>query len=130
MIALQSLVASSQQLGVPPGVDLPVVADLVRSFVDEASALEGWTAQRDESVAQAAFDLGFLDLLRGDEVAQSVVVQKLLTKVRPSLLHLDETDPGTAAPKHALRIRDGPPQPPGRFPAAHSDPPSTPSRPS
>ncbi|ORY24078.1 hypothetical protein BCR39DRAFT_548040, partial [Naematelia encephala] len=81
MRALHSLVASTRQLGIPPNVSLPVVTELVGGFVDAARALDGWTSKSDESAVQAAFDLAFLTIIRGEDVARDAQVQKLLTKI-------------------------------------------------
>lgn len=84
MVSLHSLVVSVRHLGIPPGINLPVVSDLVKAFVDDARGLDGWTVQNDEAAAQAAFDIAFLGMFAGEELGGNVQVQKLLTKVRPS----------------------------------------------
>ena len=81
MLSLHSLVISVRHLGLPPGVNLPVVADLVKEYVEDTRGLEGWSYQKEEAAAQAAFDLAFLGLLSGAEVGKDVAVQKLLSKV-------------------------------------------------
>jgi hypothetical protein len=66
MLALQSLVGAVRQLGIPRGVETGVVRDVVESFVDQAKALDGWKHMREEGAVQAAVDLGFLSLVRGE----------------------------------------------------------------
>jgi len=81
MISLQSLVVSSRRLGIPPGVSVTTIQELVEGFVDAARELDGWVTQKEESVAQAAVDLGFLGMLKGEGVDDNISVQKMLAKV-------------------------------------------------
>jgi hypothetical protein len=81
VVALHSMVKATRRLGLPPKTDLPVVADLVKGFVDRARSLEGWEKAEEEGAAQAAFDLAFLGVLVGEEVGKNIAVQKLLGKV-------------------------------------------------
>src|SRR5689334_5768339 len=81
MVALHSLVAASRQLGLPSDMQLSIVEDLVRGFVANAKTLDGWSSAEEETAAEAAFNIAFLDLLIGENVETDDMVQKLLTKV-------------------------------------------------
>lgn len=94
MVALHSLVTASRKLGIPPGSDLPIVKDLVYSFVEGARALDGWKAREAEGAAQAALDLSFLAILVEEESKSDVTIQKLLVKVSDTLTRQAQpTDP-------------------------------------
>jgi len=89
MIALQSLVAATRLLGIPQGVETNVVRDMVRSFVKQARGLEGWNGLSEECAVQGAVDMGFLNLISGDEPIDATV-EGLLAKV--SLHFNDQCD--------------------------------------
>ena len=81
MSALFSLVGATRQLGIPPDARLPVIPQLMDDFVASARQLDGWSSMLDERAAQAAFDHGFLVVIRGGDVLESPVVQTHLAKV-------------------------------------------------
>ncbi|TXT07513.1 hypothetical protein VHUM_03233 [Vanrija humicola] len=89
--ALTDLVKGVRKLGIPPTTNVPIVPNLLSAFTAEVRGLEGWRREGDEAVAQAAVDLGFLTLLKGDDVAKDEVVNKLLAKV--ALAELKSTLP-------------------------------------
>lgn len=89
MIALQSLVVATRLLGIPQGVETNVVRDMVRSFVKQARGLEGWNGLSEECAVQGAVDMGFLNLISGDEPIDPTV-EGLLAKV--SLHFNDQCD--------------------------------------
>jgi hypothetical protein len=69
--ALQSLVTCSRQLGLPAGIVLPIVPDLIKAFVEafvEATRGLGWANLAVEGRVQASLDLGLLGLLVGGRV--------------------------------------------------------------
>lgn len=72
---------SIRYLGIPPSVNLPIVADLVKEYIEDARALEGWSSQQAEAACQAAFDLAFLGMIGGEDLIKDMVVQKILAKV-------------------------------------------------
>ena len=80
MIALQSLVAATRLLGIPQDTETGVVRDMVRSFVQQARGLDGWKVLNEECAVQGAVDLGFLNLISGDEPIDPTV-EGLLAKV-------------------------------------------------
>lgn len=84
MISLYALVASTRQLGIPPGTNHTIVQDLVKSYVDAARALDGWKKQKEDGIVQAIVDLGFLGLLRGDKLEKDETVQGLIKIVSPA----------------------------------------------
>lgn len=77
--ALTHLVTEVRRLGILPGMDLPVVPALLRTFIHQVRTdyqkLEGYAA------AQGALDLAFCTLLLGDDVGSDEGVKKLLEKV-------------------------------------------------
>ena len=79
--ALRSLVDAVPLLGLPPGVEVSAVPDLLNSFIDEARKLEGWDKVNDASAVQAAVDLGIIALLRGDKLEADAFVKKALSHV-------------------------------------------------
>lgn len=82
--ALMELSGDVKRLGVPPGVQLPVVENLLRAFIDKARGLD-WASVADErAAAQAAFDLAFFLRLSGvpaSDLASDTTVTSLLDKV-------------------------------------------------
>ncbi len=129
MISLQSLVVSVRQLGIPPGVKLPIVTDLVKGFVSDAREMPGWLMRKDEAAAQAAFDLAFLGMLEGMGAGKNMVVQKLLSKVCGISWSCISVDEETDSAKHPCRFRGKSPLPDCRRPATNPTPPSSPSHP-
>ncbi|WVQ78802.1 hypothetical protein IAT38_000893 [Cryptococcus sp. DSM 104549] len=89
MLSLQSLVSSSKTLGIPPGVDVPIMGDLVQAFVAESRKLEGWKSVgklgEGEGAAQVAVDQGFFSLLAGEKIEDVGIVQEMLQKVPTSM---------------------------------------------
>ncbi|WVQ93491.1 hypothetical protein IAU59_000565 [Kwoniella sp. CBS 9459] len=82
MVSLQALVASVQKLGIPPNIELPIVSDTLKAFVDAAKGLEGWKSQSSsvEGSTQAAMDLAFLVHLSGEKPSSDEVVKRFLSK--------------------------------------------------
>lgn len=87
--ALTHMVHAVRSLGIPTGITLPVVPKLVSAFVDSCHGLEGWKTQEGDAAAQAAADLGFLALIKGEKVEKDDVVQKLLNKVGKNVFTTD-----------------------------------------
>jgi hypothetical protein len=81
MIALQSLVAATRLLGIPPSVDTEIVGNMVRSFVDQVIGLAGWKGMTDACAVQGAVDIGFLVLVSGQDPMSHSSVKELLAKV-------------------------------------------------
>jgi hypothetical protein len=81
MIALHSLVQATRTLGVLPGVEVPVVRELVVGFVEAVKVMEGWSGLNEAAAMQGAFDVGFLALIGGEKFEGDIMVQKLLQKV-------------------------------------------------
>jgi hypothetical protein len=65
-------------------VTLPINPRLVETFVDQATALEGWKSLEAEGAVQAAMDLAFLSLLSGGR--GDIASTKMLAKVRQGLI--------------------------------------------
>lgn len=82
MVSLHYLVTSTRQLGIPKGITLSTIQELVSAYVGAAKSLEGWNERQDEKAVQAAVDLGFLLLLNGENVEKDPQIQNLLSKVR------------------------------------------------
>ncbi|WVN90705.1 uncharacterized protein L203_105947 [Cryptococcus depauperatus CBS 7841] len=91
IVSLHSLVSATKHLGIPPGVNLPVIQELVVDYVKQAKLLTGWTVleQSEEGLAQQVVDLGFLTLLSGEKPEESLSdsLQKL-----PSSMDTLKTD--------------------------------------
>jgi hypothetical protein len=88
MAALQSLVAASRLLGIPHGVSVTIMPDLVECFVRAATDLDGWRGLKDELAAQAVFDLAFLGLLAGRGVSENSDLQALQRNVCSASLYI------------------------------------------
>jgi hypothetical protein len=79
MVALQSLVASARRLGIPPGLSLPITQQLLEAFVDAATTLESWEKQEGAAAIQAALDMTFLSIVKGEDMDS--VASPFLAKV-------------------------------------------------
>lgn len=104
IVALDLLVKATWSLGVPDGASVDSTQRLVEAFVTQARDLEGWNALEQEAAVQAAVDLAFLNLLKG-ETASDPLAEKLLNKVRDGLLRysrsrlLTTCQAGSSCPK-------------------------------
>jgi hypothetical protein len=87
MVALQSLVGAIRLLGIPRDIKSGVVLDLVKGFIEQASALEGWKKGKDEQRVQFAFDLAFLSLIGGNGRVEDPEVNDLLSSVSSYPFH-------------------------------------------
>ncbi|WVO18684.1 hypothetical protein L204_106404 [Cryptococcus depauperatus] len=74
IVSLNSLVSATKHLGIPPGVNLPVIQELVVDYVKQVKLLTGWKVleQSEEGLAQQVVDLGFLTLLSGEKPEESL----------------------------------------------------------
>ncbi|ORX35220.1 hypothetical protein BD324DRAFT_82122 [Kockovaella imperatae] len=81
MSALSALVKATRRLGIPNGVDTRVVVQLMDEFLPTAIGLQQWMGMERESAAQAVFDLGFLILIKGDNVASSETIKRHLARI-------------------------------------------------
>ncbi|KAL1411795.1 hypothetical protein Q8F55_002762 [Vanrija albida] len=91
--ALTDLVKGVRRLGIPPTINVPIVPNLLAAFTAEVRGLEGWRREGDEAVAQASVDLGFLTILKGDDLAKDDVVNKLLTRLPSPFAELKSSLP-------------------------------------
>ena len=86
--SLHSLARETRALGIPAGVDRPAVRDLVQESGRRALELPGWHELQGTACVQAAVDLGWINLVLGNE-PKGGLAQEMLNKVRL---------PGPAAP--------------------------------
>lgn len=130
--ALMQLSSDVKRLGIPPGVRLPVVENLMRAFVEKARGLDWASAADDRAAGQAAFDLAFLLRLSGvsaSELTTDATVSSLLDRV--SLLTqltvrgvLADTTGALGVTGKARELSRGTPPPDATHPrAAHATPP-------